>query len=96
MSEQEKLLISDQSIRVIDLHGPLVREVMLDPSRNYQPIARRQVCLGSPGTSVSDLPAHHSGGDGGINRCETVPRKRLGNHVFRATENPSAYVNVFE
>ena len=34
-----KLLIADQSIRVIDLEGRLIRELSLDPSRNYQPIA---------------------------------------------------------
>jgi hypothetical protein len=35
-----KLLIADQSIRVIDLQGQLIRELTLDPSRNYQPIVR--------------------------------------------------------
>jgi hypothetical protein len=35
-----KLLIADQSIRIIDLNGELIRELTLDPSRNYQPIAR--------------------------------------------------------
>jgi hypothetical protein len=35
---QVKLLIADQSIRVIDLQGQLIRELTLDPSRNYQPI----------------------------------------------------------
>jgi hypothetical protein len=35
-----KLLIADQCIRVIDLHGELIRELTLDPSRNYQPLAR--------------------------------------------------------
>jgi transposase InsO family protein len=34
-----KLLIADQCIRVIDLDGQLIRELTLDPSRNYQPIA---------------------------------------------------------
>jgi transposase InsO family protein len=33
-----KLLIADQSIRVIDLEGQLIRELTLDPSRTYQPI----------------------------------------------------------
>jgi transposase InsO family protein len=33
-----KLLIADQNIRVIDLHGQLIRELTLDPSRNYQPL----------------------------------------------------------
>ena len=33
-----KLLIADQSIRVIDLDGQLIRELTLDPSRNYQPL----------------------------------------------------------
>jgi hypothetical protein len=35
-----KLLIADQSVRVIDLNGELIRELTLDPNRNYQPIAR--------------------------------------------------------
>lgn len=33
-----KLLIADQNIRVIDLQGELIRELTLDPSRNYQPL----------------------------------------------------------
>ncbi len=32
-----KLLIADQSIRIIDLHGQLIRELTLDPTRDYQP-----------------------------------------------------------
>jgi transposase InsO family protein len=35
-----KLLIADQNIRVIDLNGQLIRELTLDPSRNYQPLVR--------------------------------------------------------
>jgi transposase InsO family protein len=48
-----KLLIADQNIRVIDLEGELIRELTLDPSRNYQPI--------SPVYDVSDVPTHVSG-----------------------------------
>lgn len=33
-----KLLIVDQQIRVIDLDGQLIRELTLDPTRNYQPL----------------------------------------------------------
>jgi transposase InsO family protein len=34
-----KLLITDQDIRIIDLHtGQLIRELTLDPSRDYQPL----------------------------------------------------------
>jgi hypothetical protein len=33
-----KLLIADQQIRVIDTNGQLLRELTLDPNRNYQPI----------------------------------------------------------
>jgi transposase InsO family protein len=33
-----KLLIADQNIRVIDSDGQLIRELTLDPSRNYQPL----------------------------------------------------------
>jgi transposase InsO family protein len=35
-----KLLIADQEIRVIDSHGELIRELTLDPSRVYQPLAK--------------------------------------------------------
>ena len=35
-----KLLIADQSIRVITLDGELIRELTLDPSRDYQPLKR--------------------------------------------------------
>jgi hypothetical protein len=37
---QIKLLIADRSIRVIDLQGELIRELTLDPSRDYQPLGR--------------------------------------------------------
>jgi transposase InsO family protein len=37
------LLIADQNIRVIDLQGQLIRELTLDPNRNYQPITKRLV-----------------------------------------------------
>jgi hypothetical protein len=37
---QVKLLIADQSIRVITLDGELLRELTLDPSRDYQPLGR--------------------------------------------------------
>jgi transposase InsO family protein len=33
-----KLLIVDEQIRVIDLDGQLIRELTLDPTRNYQPL----------------------------------------------------------
>jgi Integrase core domain len=48
-----KLLIADQSIRVVDLHGELIRELTLDPNRNYQPI--------SPLYDVPNVPTHVSG-----------------------------------
>jgi transposase InsO family protein len=35
-----KLLIADQNIRVITLDGELIRELTLDPSRDYQPLQR--------------------------------------------------------
>jgi transposase InsO family protein len=35
-----KLLVADRSIRVIDLNGELIRDLTLDPSRDYQPLAR--------------------------------------------------------
>jgi transposase InsO family protein len=50
---QVKLLIADQSIRVIDSEGELIRELTLDPSRNYQPI--------SSAYDVLDVPTHVSG-----------------------------------
>lgn len=37
---QVKLLIADQQIRVIALDGELIRELTLDPSRDYQPLGR--------------------------------------------------------
>jgi transposase InsO family protein len=37
---QVKLLIADQSVRVITLEGELIRELTLDPSRDYQPLGR--------------------------------------------------------
>lgn len=34
-----KLLIADRDIRIIDQHtGQLIRELTLDPNRDYQPI----------------------------------------------------------
>jgi len=33
-----KLLVADQDVRVIDLDGELIRQLTLDPSRDYQPI----------------------------------------------------------
>jgi transposase InsO family protein len=35
---QVKLLIADQSIRVLALDGQLIRELTLDPTRDYQPL----------------------------------------------------------
>lgn len=35
-----KLLIADQEIRVIDSNGELIRELTLDPTRTYQPLAK--------------------------------------------------------
>jgi hypothetical protein len=35
-----KLLIADLNVRVIDAEGELIRELTLDPSRIYQPLAR--------------------------------------------------------
>ncbi len=36
----EAHVIADQNIRVIDLDGQLIRELTLDPSHTYQPLAR--------------------------------------------------------
>jgi len=33
-----KLLVADRDIRVIDLNGQLIRELTLDPNRDYQPL----------------------------------------------------------
>jgi hypothetical protein len=35
-----KLLVADLNVRVIDSNGELIRELTLDPSRVYQPLAR--------------------------------------------------------
>ena len=48
-----RLLIADQEIRVIDSDGQLIRELTLDPSRNYQPIAAAY--------DVHDVPRQVSG-----------------------------------
>jgi hypothetical protein len=48
-----KLLIANQEIRVIDLQGELIRELTLDPSRNYQPISATY--------DVSDVPTYENG-----------------------------------
>ena len=47
------LLIADQSIRVIDLEGQMIRELTLDPAANCQPIA--------PTETARDHPRHVSG-----------------------------------
>ena len=54
-----KLLIADQNIRVIDLHGQLIRELTLDPSRIYQPLSQRLSCPRCPETSVRHVLRHH-------------------------------------
>jgi hypothetical protein len=36
--QQVKLLIADQNIRVITLNGELIRQLTLNPTRDYQPI----------------------------------------------------------
>ena len=33
-----KLLVADRNVRVIDANGELIRELTLDPSRDYQPL----------------------------------------------------------
>ena len=33
-----KLLIADQNIRIITTDGELIRQLTLDPSRDYQPL----------------------------------------------------------
>jgi hypothetical protein len=35
-----KLLVADQSVRVIDANGELIRELTLDPTRDYQRIGQ--------------------------------------------------------
>jgi len=35
-----KLLVADRDVRVIDADGELIRELTLDPSRDYQPLTR--------------------------------------------------------
>jgi hypothetical protein len=37
---QVKLLIADQSIRVITPDGELIRELTLDPNHDYQPLTQ--------------------------------------------------------
>lgn len=52
-----KLLIADRHIRIITAEGELIRELVLDPSRNYQPQSMgrvstmsRDICLRCPET----------------------------------------------
>lgn len=52
-----KLLIADKHVRVIDEEGELIREFVLDPTRDYQPIGKatvstmsRHICLRCPET----------------------------------------------
>jgi transposase InsO family protein len=47
-----KLLIADRNVRVIDANGELIRELTLDPSRIYQPLAGSE--------RVYDVPRHLS------------------------------------
>jgi hypothetical protein len=35
---QIKLLVADRDIRIIDTNGQLIRELILDPNRRYQPL----------------------------------------------------------
>jgi hypothetical protein len=35
------ILVADLDIRVVDEHGELIRQLTLDPSRNYQPLGSR-------------------------------------------------------
>jgi hypothetical protein len=35
-----RLLVADRNVRVIDLNGELIRELTLDPRRDYQPLGQ--------------------------------------------------------
>jgi transposase InsO family protein len=48
-----KLLIADRDIRIVDQHGQLIRQLTLDPTRNYQPLR--------PTATVHDVPRQTSG-----------------------------------
>jgi transposase InsO family protein len=61
-----KLLTADQNIRVIDANtGQLIRELTLNPNRDYQPLKQTLTRLLSPETSVQDVPRHNTDAPGG-------------------------------
>ena len=78
-----KLLIADQSIRVITLEGKLIRELTLDPTHDYQPLQPTLNCPGTPETHVRDLLRHDKVRPAGIepaacglkDRCSLAPRR---------------------
>ncbi len=73
------VLIDDLTIRVHNHNtGTLIRKLILDPTRDYQP--RGVKCGNSPetesrckpclGTSVNDVPRHHRGSGDRIRTCD--------------------------
>jgi hypothetical protein len=66
-----KLLIADLDIRIIALDtGELIRQLTLDPSRDYQPIGGVEVSTMSRDICLRCRDTSHSGG-GGIRTHET-------------------------
>ena len=74
------LLVQDRHIRVINEHtGELLRELVLDPTRDYQPVSRRpSPSKQKPRTQMrvlgdADVLRHHSGaGDGNRTRVASL------------------------
>ena len=69
-----RLLVQDLDITIVDaVTGEILRELLLDPTRDYQPAGRpmrtletNEPDLHSVGPAHSDVLRHHTGGGGGI------------------------------
>lgn len=59
------MLVAGLDVRIVTEDGELLRELILDPTRSYQPLGAPNVerCLG---TGVHDVPRHHTVPPGGI------------------------------
>ena len=77
-----KLLIADRDIRVIDLQGQLIRELTLDPSRNYQPLTDPKLSTMSRDTRPACPDNHNKPEGGGIRTPEAGVTRLL---VFKTS-----------
>jgi hypothetical protein len=60
------VLAHDLDIRVLTTHGELIRQLRLNPDRDYQPQPKRERF---PETPVNHVPRHHMGAPGRIRTC---------------------------